>query len=94
MFFKAGDTPLVKRVGLVAPSRVQIVSPFLLSAIARSLALTIKILSSWYIGAPRKGESNLFFHFIEPAKSREKISPKPVATNKLFLSIIDSMIKR
>ena len=87
MFFKAGDTPFVKSVGLVAPSRVQIVSPFLLIAIAKSSELTIKILSLLYIGAPRKGESNLFFPFIEPAKSIEKNSPKPVATYKLFLSI-------
>ena len=87
MFFKAGDTPFVNSVGLVAPSRVQIVSPFLLIAIAKSPELTIKILSLLYIGAPRKGESNLFFHFIEPAKLTEKNSPKPVATYKLFLSI-------
>ena len=56
-------------------------------AIAKSPELTIKILLLLYIGAPRKGESNLFFHFIEPAKLIEKNSPKPVATYKLFLSI-------
>ena len=52
------EIPFVK-VGLVAPSSVQIVSPFLLIAIAKSPELTIKILSLLYIGLLGK-ESNLF----------------------------------